>query len=88
MTASFLDVIETSATIAAAGGDHGKAAGMLGFAEKFRESMQLPVAWECRSLHQQQVSLAKSGLSEEEFAREWEGGRALELDEVLAWLQK
>jgi hypothetical protein len=78
-------VLEGLAGVAAGQGRTEEAARLFGAAEVIRHTMGVPRWPANEALYQRHVSLTGQVLGEELFARAWEEGRAMTIEEVIAY---
>jgi predicted ATPase/DNA-binding CsgD family transcriptional regulator len=78
-------LLETLAWMAAEQAAHGRAARLLGFAQRARESSALTLGEPFRPQHAQSVALAVQGLGQNSFDAAFKRGRAMTLDEGVVF---
>jgi tetratricopeptide (TPR) repeat protein len=80
---SLLQAIERVAGLAAAGGDAETAARLAGAAHARRQELGEPLTPVEAAIAERRLSIARAALAPETFARSWDAGAALGLDEAL-----
>ena len=60
-----------------------RAARLFGAVNRLLESTTSVLTIEDRQLYEQNLAVVQSSLSEDEFARAWDGGRSMSLDKLL-----
>ena len=76
--------IEDLADVAGATGYPAVAARFYGLAEEVRERLGVPMWPSYRDEYDREVSIARRALDEEVFAREWQAGRTLAMEDAVA----
>ena len=77
--------IEGLAGLAAAQGQAGRAARLFGAAEALRESVSNRIPPSERAEYDHNIAAARAQLSEAAFAASWAGGRAMSLEQAVAY---
>jgi predicted ATPase len=77
--------LEEFARLACMKGEAGRAARLLGTAEALREAIHVPVPPAYRAEYERDISLTRSTLGEETFKDEWTQGRAMRLEQAIAY---
>ncbi len=83
-----VEALESLAGLAAVAESLAEAARLFGAAEGLRESIGYVRFLVEREAYEGDVALARRGLKEEEFRRAWEEGRAMSLDEAVAYASR
>lgn len=83
-TPHLASTVEERAALAAARGEHEKAARIYGAAEALRRTIKVPVPSHQRRAYDEEVERLKSGIERDAFESAWREGSALDLDEALA----
>jgi len=78
-------LLETLASMAAGQAAHKRAAVLLGFAQRAREASALTLGEPFRPQHAQSVAVAVQGLGQQAFDAAFEHGRAMTMDEGVAF---
>ncbi len=78
-------LVETLAWMAAEQAAHGRAAVLLGFAQRARDASSLPLMEPNRPQHAQSVALVVQGLGQKSFDAAFKRGQAMTLDEGVAF---
>jgi predicted ATPase/DNA-binding CsgD family transcriptional regulator len=83
-----VEALESLAGLAALAESRPEAARLFGAAEALRESIGYVRFLVDREAHEADVAIVREGLTEEEFQRAWEEGRAMSLDEAVAYASR
>ncbi len=83
-----VEALESLAGLAAVAESPAEAARLFGAAEALRESIGYVRFLVEREGYEADVALVHEGLSDDEFARAWEEGRAMSLDEAVAYASR
>jgi DNA-binding CsgD family transcriptional regulator len=83
-----VDTLESLAGLAALAESFVEAARLFGAAEGLRESIGYKRFLVDRKTYEADVALASKNLGEEEFRRAWEEGRAMSMDEAIAYASR
>lgn len=86
--ATAADALEALAGLAAIAESPAEAARLFGGAEALRESIGYVRFLVDREVYDADVAIAREGLTEEEFERAWEEGRAMSMDEAIAYASR
>jgi len=81
---AIMQILERLAVLANEEGIPVKAVKLFGAAEALRERINIPLPPELRAEHEQSLAALHAQLSEETFARAWETGRAMTVEQVTA----
>jgi predicted ATPase/class 3 adenylate cyclase len=77
--------LEILAGVAASRGEIGKAARLWGATAGYREATGLPWALDDRAMIEPHIDTARARLDEEEWTKAWEEGRAMSLEDAIAY---
>jgi len=77
--------LEKLAGVAAGTGRAERAARLLGTAEALREAIQVPIESIDRPDYERFVAMARAGLDDESFATAWAKGRAMTMEQAIAY---
>ena len=77
--------VDAFGQLAAAEHQPARAARLMGAAEALHEALHIPVRYCSRADHDRAVAAARAALGEEAFAAAWAEGRAMTLEQAIAF---